>query len=143
MMIENQIIGYVALFVKCDENNYYVEFPDLPGCYSQGSSLEQAVRMAQSALSIYYQEKRGNLPMATDIYTIQKKNPNAIAQMVIIDHIVKPLRSVKKTLTIPEWLNNLSEKYNVNFSKILKSALINYLSNLDTISDSDKQMLKN
>lgn len=140
MVNEKQIIGYVALFIW-SEGKYYVEFPDLPGCYSQGDSLEQAVYMAQNALTIYYQEKKGNLPSATDIQIVQQKNPNVIAQMIIIDHMVKPLRSVKKTLTIPEWLNNLAEKYNINFSKVLKNALISQLNNLDSLSESDRRLL--
>lgn len=140
-MIEEKFIGYVAIFTKIDDKKYIVEFPDLPGCYSQGDSLEEAVCMAQKALAIYYQEKRGKLPIATDIAIIQKANTNAIAQMIVIDHIVKPLRTVKKTLTIPEWLNALSEKYQVNFSQILKAALINHLNNLDSISENDKRML--
>jgi hypothetical protein len=36
-------------------------------------------------------------------------------------------RAIKKTLTIPKWLNDLAEKNRVNFSHILQDALINYL----------------
>ena len=36
-------------------------------------------------------------------------------------------KSVKKTLSIPAWLNTLAEKENVNFSQILQSALKDYL----------------
>ena len=134
------LIGYVALFFKT-KDKYYAEFPDLPGCYSQGDSLEQAIYMAQNALTIYYQEKKGELPTPTDIQIIQQKNPDRIAQMIIIDHVVKPLRSVKKTLTIPEWLNILAEKYNLNFSKVLKNALISQLDSLDTLSEHDRRLL--
>ena len=56
-------------------------------------------------------------------------------------YIVKRMCSVKKTLTIPEWLNKLAEKYQVNFSQVLKNALISYLLNLDSISLYDRKML--
>ena len=36
-------------------------------------------------------------------------------------------QSVKKTLTIPCWLNKLAEEQNINFSKLLQSALKEYL----------------
>lgn len=36
-------------------------------------------------------------------------------------------QSVKKTLTIPGWLNKLAEEQNVNFSKVLQAALKEYL----------------
>ena len=32
-------------------------------------------------------------------------------------------KSIKKTLTIPAWLNYLSEKNNINFSQVLQEAL--------------------
>lgn len=36
-------------------------------------------------------------------------------------------KSVKKTLSIPAWLNTVAEKENVNFSQILQKALIETL----------------
>lgn len=33
-------------------------------------------------------------------------------------------RAVKKTLTIPAWLNTACENYGINYSKVLKDALI-------------------
>ena len=140
----SNVIGYAAVFIK-SENGYYVEFPDLAGCFSQGNSLEESICNSQEALAIYYIEKNGELPSASSLQSIQQIYPDAIIQIIAIDtenFIVKPLRSVKKTLTIPEWLNILSEKYHVNFSQILRTALINHLSNLDSISPHDMKMLK-
>lgn len=65
--------------------------------------------------------------------------------MVAIDtnnYIIKSLESVKKTLTIPKWLNELSVKYEANFSQILKNALIDYLKKLSTVSSYDRKMLE-
>jgi predicted RNase H-like HicB family nuclease len=140
------LIGYAALFTKAENEQYFVEFPDLPGCYTQGNTLEEAILYAQGALAIYYAEKKGELPTASTLESIQNKNPNSVVQIVVIDaasYIVKPLRTIKKTLTIPEWLNELGEKYQVNFSQILKTALISYLNNLDSLSPYDRKMLNN
>lgn len=137
-------IGYVAIFTKTENEQYFVEFPDLIGCYTQGSTLEEAVCHAQESLAIYYVEKKGDLPPASTLQSIQNANPNSVVQIVAIDtekYIVKSLRAIKKTLTIPEWLNQLAENYNVNFSQILKNALINHLRNLDSISSYDRKML--
>lgn len=137
-------IGYAALFTKAENEHYFVEFPDLIGCYTQGSTLEEAVCRAQEVLAIYYVEKKGELPPASTLHSIQNANPDSVVQIVAIDtdkYIVKSLRAIKKTLTIPEWLNMLAEKYNVNFSQILKTALINHLRNLDSISSYDRKML--
>lgn len=138
-MLIDRVIGYVALF-KIVEGKYIVEFPDLQGCFSQGDTLEEAICKAQEALAIYYENKNGRLPSPSSLSSIQQANPNVIAQVVVFS-IAKPLRAVKKTLTIPEWLNTLSEKYQVNFSQILKNALIDYLKSLNSLSPRDRIIL--
>lgn len=143
-MTIQRIIGYVAIFDKTEDGQYYVHFPDLEGCYTQGSTLEEAVCHAQESLAIYYREKKGEVLPASTLQSIQNANPDSVVQIVALDtekYIVKSLRTIKKTLTIPEWLNQLAEKYNVNFSQILKNALVNHLRNLDSISVYDKKML--
>lgn len=139
-MPANKIIGYAAFFEQIDGGKYLVEFPDLPGCFSQGDSLEEAIYNAQEAMMIYYTEKRGELPKASDFKSVQKANPNIIIQVITLN-VSKPVRAVKKTLTIPEWLNTLAEKYQVNFSQILREALIDYLKSLSSLSQCDKIML--
>lgn len=141
----NEFIGYVAKFILVDEENYFVEFPDLPGCLTQGNSLEMAICNAQDALAIYYQEKKGKLPIASNLTEIQRRNSGVITQIVAIDttnYIMKTSQTVKKTLTIPKWLNDLSIKYDINFSQILKDALIDHLKNLGRISSYDKKILE-
>lgn len=94
-----KFIGYVAKFILVDEGNYFVEFPDLPGCLTQGTSLEMAICNAQDALAIYYQEKEGKLPIASDLAEIQRKNSDVITQIIAIDtnnYIVKTSQTIKK-----------------------------------------------
>lgn len=145
MMKEKNFIGYFAVVIISEEQKYFVDFPDLQGCYTQGASLEEAVYNAQEALAIYYQEKLGELPPASDFSSIYNKYTDSIIQLIVLDInncIIKSLRTVKKTLTIPEWLNGLSEKYKVNFSQILKNALICHLENLNSVTEQDRKMLK-
>lgn len=43
---------YPAVFYRCEcGDGYVVEFPDLPGCITQGESLEEALKMAADAAS--------------------------------------------------------------------------------------------
>ena len=46
-------IIYPALFHKAEEGGYWVEFPDLPGCLTEGETLEEAYAMAGDALFVY------------------------------------------------------------------------------------------
>lgn len=51
------MIKYQAKIQK-DGTDYSVIFPDLPGCVSMGSTLEEAKEMAAEALSLYLEEAR-------------------------------------------------------------------------------------
>lgn len=139
-----RFLSYVALFRKTKENVYVVEFPDLTGCLTQGSTFVEAFRNAQEALAIYYQEKEGNLPQSTEISKIQEQYSDAIVQTILIDldcYFVKSMEPVKKTLTIPKWLNEIAKKHKINYSQILKNGLIAYLKEQDDISEYDLRML--
>lgn len=44
---------FPAIFHKAEEGGYWVEFPDLPGCLTQGETIEQSFEMAQEALALW------------------------------------------------------------------------------------------
>ena len=120
-------IFYPAVFTK-EDNGYWVKFPDLPGCFTEGDSISEAYEMAQEAMGLWLQsESNGfNYPEASDI-TGMRTAENEQIVLVEFDPIEYLKRtsskSVKKTLTIPEWLNTLAEEQNVNFSQVLQNAL--------------------
>lgn len=124
---------YVAVFTK--ENNYYnVSFPDLPGCYTYGANIEEAYSMAKEALELhlYGMEEDGDeIPLPT-VAEFIKVNDNY--SFITLIEAYMPLvrnqmlnKAVKKTLTIPKWLNDLAEQHNINFSQLLQDSLKNYL----------------
>ena len=149
VMEESQCIISLAIITRL-QNIYCVQFPNLPGCLTQGDSFEAAVLNAQEALAIYYYHQGGILDNKYDIFDLQKANPNSIIQMIVVDPNTYRLRlkeksssAVKKTLTIPEWLDTISKRYPINYSSILKQGLIQYLKNYEGISPYDKMMLDN
>ena len=66
-------ILYPAVFHKEGER-YWVEFPDLEGCFSEGETLEEAYLMAQDALYCYLQECDGGYPKDTSFSDIKVSN---------------------------------------------------------------------
>ncbi|MBM7616120.1 type II toxin-antitoxin system HicB family antitoxin [Alkaliphilus hydrothermalis] len=124
---------YVAIFTK-DNEVYNISFPDLPGCYTYGGTIEEAYNMAKEALELhlYGMEDDGDeIPSPTPAESIQINDKKSFTTLV---EAYMPLvrsqmlnKSVKKTLTIPKWLNDLAEKHNVNFSQLLQDSLKNYL----------------
>ena len=118
---------YPGIFYK-EEGSYWVEFPDLEGCQSFGDTLEEIHENAKEALAVYLVtllEKGNVINPPTDIYEIEKPD-NAFVSLVDAD-LIKKSQSVKKTLTIPSWLNEIAENEHINFSKVLQDALMQKL----------------
>ncbi|MBF0207078.1 MAG: type II toxin-antitoxin system HicB family antitoxin [Oligoflexia bacterium] len=51
------MIQYQAKITK-SHDSYTVIFPDLPGCFTQGETLEEVLEMAKEALTLYLEEAR-------------------------------------------------------------------------------------
>ena len=120
--------SYIAI-LDFAEDGISIEFPDLPGCLPCAQTQEEALRNAEEAmgLHLYGMEADGEeIPESTPISKIHlEKNqvPALISvYMPLVRQQVKNV-SVKKTLTIPAWLNSAAERKNVNFSQVLQSAL--------------------
>lgn len=119
---------YPAIFEK-EKEGYSVTFPDFETCYTSGENLAEAIEMAKDVLclTLYKMEvDKVTIPIPTDIKLIVTKD-NSFASLIDCDtEFYKRYyksKSVKKTLTIPEWLNYLAERENVNFSAVLQKAL--------------------
>ena len=126
---------YPACFYKEKEGGYSVIFPDLNHLSTCGDTLENALEMAVDCLAGYlYTAKREGESVSApsdmssiDINAEYDEYESAFVNMVSVDvaeyakkHFEK---SVKKTLTIPAWLNERAEQANINFSAVLQEAL--------------------
>lgn len=131
---------YPALF-HFAEDGISIEFPDLPGCFTCGRDQEQALRMAREAMALhlYGMEQDGDpIPKPTLVFQIARQSNQT---MVLIEVWMPPFRNemeqraVKKTLTIPKWLDDLAQENHVNFSHLLQDALKKYLGVTDKRAD--------
>lgn len=115
---------YPAIFTY-DGEYYNVNFIDF-SCSTFGKSIEEAFDMAQEAMGLYL-ENRKEYPAVTQELSRIKLNENEFIALIDIDmeeyYKKHSNRSVKKTLSIPEWLNTEAEKKNINFSQVLQEAL--------------------
>ena len=129
-------IYYPAVFHSAEDvGGYWVEFPDLPGCVTDGKDEIEAMEMAKDALSLWLDtdgdlfERRFKDP--SSCADIQKKYPGELVMLIEGDPLYYArkynTKAVKKTLSIPQWLNDKAIKANVNFSQVLQEALISKL----------------
>lgn len=117
---------YPAVFHKQDDC-YWVEFPDLEGCQTYGDSLNETMEYAQEALSAYLLTSlEQNLPFAqpSDISSISSDSDSFVTFVTCDINQYKDTKAVKKTLTIPAWLNERALAMNINFSQVLQEALL-------------------
>ncbi len=121
---------YPAIFSPEEEGGYSIFFPDLEGCYTCGDDLQDAIMMAEDVLAFYLydQEKEGKvIPEPSEANKVQVEEGefvNYIACDTIEYAKMHNNKAVKKTLTIPEWLNEEAVARGVNFSQVLQEALM-------------------
>lgn len=103
--------------------------PDLDGCFSQGDTMSEAVTMTQDAIGLVledYFSAAKPVPQPSQPGTLKLEGDDFVA-MVEFDELDYRKRhenqAVKKTLTIPGWLNHMAEEQGLNFSRILQNAL--------------------
>ena len=125
--------SYPAIFTPEGNDVYSVLFPDIDGCYTFGNSLINSIEMAQDALALmlFDHEIEGRpIPSPSNIKDIVTKE-NEFVTLILCDTIeyqkMHNKRAVKKTLTIPEWLNKAASAADLNFSQILQEALLQKL----------------
>lgn len=122
---------YPAVFQVEEEGGYSVFFPDIEGCNTQGETVEEAYDMAFNALGLmlsYLKDNKLNIPEPSkpqDI-SLDINQYVVIIQFDMLEYLKKnESRAVKKTLSIPSWLNEAAIEHNINFSQVLQEALQN------------------
>lgn len=111
---------YPAIFHH-ENDGYWVEFPDFEGCLTQGDTIAEALANAQEALTgciMVMLEDKKTIPSPSDISIISAAD--GFSTLVSCNvYAYKNTKSVKKTLTIPAWLNKRASDMGINFSQTL------------------------
>ncbi len=120
---------YPAIFTKDENGLYAVEFPDIEGCVTCGDNLADAIYMAQDVLAftLYdYEKDKKEVPVPSDPEHIEVPE-GSFVNSILCDTLYYQKKNnnkaVKKTLSIPEWLNELAVAAEINFSQVLQDAL--------------------
>ena len=114
---------YPAVFHPNDDSSYTVIFPDLQGCITEGKSLGEAMKMAQSAVSQwleYSKEKKLEIPQPSLMDDIETE-AGEFVNLVRAD--VKDGRAVRRTVSIPKWMDERVSETGLSLSRVLQDAL--------------------
>ena len=123
---------YPALFHKSEEGGFWISFPDFPECFTEGDDMKQAYEMTVEALGLALvnrKEEKEEIPDPSDLDKIQNEDGTIeIVEFDMLEYQRKHnSKAVKKTLSIPEWLNEEAVSMGVNFSQVLQEALMSKL----------------
>ncbi|WP_199897195.1 type II toxin-antitoxin system HicB family antitoxin [Paenilisteria weihenstephanensis] len=123
-------VYYPAIYHPEEDGGYWVSFPDIPEVLSGGKDIATATEMAEDALGIYLydlEENGESLPTVSNPGYVSVEEEGAFIALIDFDYLAYKVKNgsqaVKKTLTIPSWLNSLAEKENINFSQTLQESL--------------------
>lgn len=121
---------YPAIFHKAEEGGFWITFPDIPECMTQGEDMQHAYEMAVDALGLAItsrEEEKIELPSPSEPYKIST-SMDEFCVIIEFDLLAYKKRTnskaIKKTLSIPEWLNEEAIALGINFSQVLQEALI-------------------
>lgn len=117
-------IYYPAIFHP-EDIGYSVSIPDIDGCITQGDTLDEAVEMAQAAIGLMLEDVQ-DIPTPSSAAHIQTEGEDFVVVIPFDreDYQRKHNnRAVKKTLSLPQWLNEEAEAAHINFSGLLQEAL--------------------
>ena len=119
---------YPAIFTE-EGDGILVDFPDLPNCYTDGANLEEAFENAEDALALalwHLEEERADIPVpsAPAALTVPKSASVALVRADTLPvRQMNDMRTVRKNVTLPSWMDTLARERNINFSKLLQNAI--------------------
>lgn len=115
--------AYPAIFDRNEDGSYTITFPDLPGCISEGKSIENALYMAQSALTqfIGYLIDEGDAIPSAGNYKSIPVPADGFVNYITAD--IKDSHAVRRTVSLPKWQDEAAAKAGLSLSRVLQDAL--------------------
>lgn len=123
------IYVYPATIQREEDGRYSIWFEDLPGCATSGETLADAIVMARDAMGGWLDCALSNGDDIPEPSNPSDRRLESGQEAALIDMDLElyrrenDQRAIKKTLTIPAWLNTRAERAGVNFSQTLQDAL--------------------
>lgn len=99
------MVAYIALLHKDADSDFGVSFPDLPGCVSAGTTLDDARAMAEEALALHLAglvEDGEAIPEPSGLDVVMADAANRDGVAVLIPATVPAARAVRVNITLPE-----------------------------------------
>ena len=130
------VYRYPAIF-SYEEDGVHIVFPDLPGCTTFGKDEGEAVVEAREALTLHLygrEQDEEAIPPPSSMMTLAEQEALQKNEVFLLVEAFMPTfrekqskRFVKKTLSVPYWMNVEAERIGLNFSQTLQNAILQKL----------------
>jgi len=123
---EEMLVTYQGI-IHSDADGMWIEFPDIPGCFSHAKDIPELLINSREVLEcavLGMLESGESLPAAKSALRRPHTMDEFLTYVQVDVNLAKNYRSVKKTLTIPAWLDEQATAKHLNFSKVLQEALV-------------------
>ncbi len=121
-------LAYPVILSK-GTNHVIVYVPDF-NINTQGEDYADALEMARDAIGLMgidMEDEKEPLPTPSELEAVKPDSENDIVSLVDVDFSEyrrqQDMRTVRRNVTLPSWLNFEAEKSGVNVSAILQRAL--------------------
>lgn len=126
-MTKNTLLFYPTVFSE-EDGAINVRVPDA-GVTTFGSDYQDAVKMAQDAVGLMLEEQT-EYPDPSNVFDInlEEWESEDNTKVVLVSYDMDEYRkgrskTVRRNISIPEYLNNIAKKQNINVSKVTTEAL--------------------
>lgn len=125
---------YTAILTPSSSGNkYYAKVPDVPGCVTTGTDLNDAIAQITDALSgclVVAEDEGLDIAAPTPQHELEREDTD-ICTLISVDTLSyrarTDTRSVRKNVSLPAWMANMADKRGINCSKVLQDALRQHL----------------
>ena len=121
--MNNEYVYPAVFHHNSDDGSYTITFPDLPGCISEGKNLSNALYMASDALTQWVNcliDEGEDLPAPSDLSSVSCEKDEFVN---IVRADIKDNHAVRRTISIPKWMDDEVNKAGISLSKVLQDAL--------------------
>ena len=124
-MKKQDSVTYLAIFSKESDGGYSIDVPAIEGAYTCSDTFEEGIANAQEVIGLcLYDEENEKIEYPNDIDLSLIHISETMIDIDMDDYIRRTsAKTIKKTVTIPSYLNEMAKEYGVNFSRVLTEGL--------------------
>ena len=119
---------YPALFVV-EDDGIIVTFPDLDDTFTDGATMQEAFENAEDVLNLMLwnrEEEKEEIPppsLPEEITVPQGATLAMIKADTLAYRKIHDTKTIRRSITIPSWLDTLARERNINFSQLMQNAI--------------------